>query len=95
MAVLKKNAGEATVGSEGIADKSVYISDVHIDKNGQTWKKRAVWFRQEHLGKLKVIAHFESTKMQDLIDQALEEFVTKKLENSVAIRKLVKDKGTE
>lgn len=70
-------------------DKSIYVSDVRIDRNGVPWKKKSYWFRQEHLGKLKAIAHFEGKTSQELIVRALQEFVAKNWDNSVAMKKIV------
>lgn len=78
----------------GTEDKSIYVSDVKIDRNGESWKKKSYWFRQEHLGKLKAISHFKGKTSQELIVQALEEYVKKNWDNSVAMKKMV-SKATE
>jgi hypothetical protein len=86
--IREKNGKQDTQG--GVVDNSIYAADVKIDKTGVSWKKKTFWFRQEHLGKLKVIAHFENTTISELIDTALVEFVREKMDSSMAIKKLVK-----
>jgi len=77
-------------------DESIYQSNEKIDRNGETWEKKAVWFRKEYLGKLKVIAHFEDTKTDVIVDRALRDYFAEHWDKSQAVRKLVKqsaDKG--
>ena len=62
---------------DSVPERSIYFSDERIDREGNTWKRRSFWFRQEHLGKLKVIAHFQKKKTQVLIDRALRDFIEK------------------
>ena len=71
-------------------DETIYVSDEKIDRAGVSWKKKSFWFRQEYLGKLKVIAHFEGKSTEQLINSALKEFVKDKMDSSVAVSKLVK-----
>jgi len=89
MQILRpKDKAEKTSESAEI-EKSVCVSDAKIDKQGQAWKKKSVWFRQELLGKLKVVAHFEGKTIEQLMDDGLDQFVSDKFENSVAMRKMI------
>ena len=93
MAVIKQPTIVKKDGKPETVEKSVYTGNVRIDREGKTWQKKGVWLREEHLGKLKVIAHFENSPIDKLIDRALETFVSGKLDNSIAIRKLVTSEG--
>ncbi|MCP4567807.1 MAG: hypothetical protein GY841_09545 [FCB group bacterium] len=92
MAVLKQPTIKQKSGAPEKVEKSIYATNVRIDREGNPWQKKGVWLREEHLGKLKVIAHFEKTTTQNLIDMALGEFIKDKLDNSMAVRKLVENK---
>lgn len=72
------------------SEKSIFVSDARIDRAGNEWKRKTIWLRQEHLGKLKVIAHFHGTKSEALIDQALADYVKANYDNSMAMKKMVK-----
>lgn len=87
MKLLKRDKSKKSESKP--VDKSVYASNVRIDKSGVQWKKESYWLKQELLGKLKVVAHFENTTIPKLVHQALEEYVINKFEGSVAIRKLI------
>jgi len=88
MGIIKK-ADQKTAAPE-TAEKSIYISNVKIDRSGDGWSKKALWVRQEHLGKLKAIAHFEGKEVDDLIDTALHDYIEQKWDNSMAVKKLVR-----
>jgi len=70
-------------------DRSVYVSNSKIDKEGQAWTRKSIWFRQDHLNKLKVIAHFERKTTQLLVDRALGEFISRTWDDTMARQKLV------
>ncbi|MBU0983057.1 MAG: hypothetical protein KKA42_04255 [candidate division Zixibacteria bacterium] len=89
MAVLrsaKKRPAGPVVDS---SDRSVVVSDARIDRNGVGWKRKSYWLRQEHLGKLRALAHFEGMTTETLIDRALGEFLTSNWDNSRAMRRVV------
>ncbi len=75
--------------TQAALEKSIYTTDAKVDKAGQSWKKKTVWIRQEHLSKLKMIGHFENKKTQQLLDEALSDYIANKWDNSMAMRKLV------
>ena len=70
-------------------DNSMYASQTKISKAGTAWKQKTVWFRKEHLNKLKVIAHFEDTTTDQLIDRAVGEFIAQTFDKSGALHKIV------
>ena len=70
-------------------DKSMYASQTIISKGGKAWKQKTVWFRKAHLNKLKVIAHFEDSTTDQLIDRILGEFIAQTFDKSSALRKIV------
>ncbi len=69
--------------------KSVFFSNQRIDKQGRSWKKKSFWIRQEHLGKLKVMAHFKGKDIQVLLDRALKEYIAREYDESAAMKKMV------
>ncbi len=71
------------------ADKSIYVSNVKVDKKGCGWEKKSFWFRQEHLSKLNAISHFEKKSIQKVIDEALTEYIKKTWDNTKAMKKMV------
>ena len=89
MGILKKAMGINDKSDEEILDNSIYVSNEKVDKTGNSWRKKSFWFRQEHLGKLKVISHFEGKPPEKLIDEALAYYIRDKLDNSPAVKKLV------
>jgi len=89
MGYFGKSSRKNDDGPVGV-DKSIYVSDSRIDKSGQAWKRKTLWIRQEYLTKLKAIAHFENKTTQLLMDQALEEYVSRRWDNSRAMKRLVK-----
>lgn len=93
MGILKKAMGIKDESDEEILDKSIYISNEKVDKAGNSWRKKSFWFRAEHLGKLKVISHFEGKTAEKLIDLALASYIRDKLDNSQAVKKLVAKKA--
>ncbi|UCD17558.1 MAG: hypothetical protein JSV44_01240 [Candidatus Zixiibacteriota bacterium] len=76
------------------ADRSIYVSNVRIDRSGRGWTRKSIWIRQEHLGKLKAIAHFEGKESENLIDEALTEYISKRWDNSIAVKKLVQQSAS-
>jgi hypothetical protein len=78
---------------ESAAAESVYFSQERIDRDGNAWRHRGFWFRQVHLGKLKVIAHFQKKKTQVLIDQAVQEFIDRHWDETGAVENMVKQTG--
>ncbi len=70
-------------------DKSVYVSDARIDRAGNGWKRKSLWIRQEHLGKLKALGHFEGKTVPELLDRALSEFLAKEWDDSRAMKLVV------
>ncbi len=89
MGFIKK--GQKAKEDSAIApiDRSVMISNARIDRAGNEWKRKSLWVRQEYLGKLKVMAHFQETKTEALLDRALGEFIQKNFDNSMAMKKMV------
>lgn len=73
------------------SDKSIYVSNVKIDKKGQGWEKKTFWFRQDYLAKLKGVAHFEKKSMQLVIDEAIGDYIKKTWDNTRAMKKMVSD----
>ncbi len=71
------------------SEKSVYVKDVRIDKAGKTWQRKAVWIREEYLGKLKVIAHFEDKPVQEIVDRALGFYLSEKWDKTGAMKKMI------
>jgi len=71
------------------SEKSVYVKDVRIDSGGKTWQRKAVWIREEYLGKLKVLSHFEGKPVQEIIDTAIGFYLTEKWDKTGAMKKLV------
>lgn len=95
MGMFKKAMGTEGKSDEEMLDKTIYVSNEKIDKAGVSWKKKSFWFRQEYLGKLKVIAHFEGKTTEQLVNLALKEYVKDKMDNSMAVRKLVKKSSSK
>jgi len=69
-------------------DGSVIVSRARIDRAGNEWQRKSFWVRQEHLGKLRVLAHFRETKTEVLLDRALNEFISRNFDNSMAIKRM-------
>jgi hypothetical protein len=96
MGILKRDSGKKGQLENDDSEKSIHVSNVKIDRNGQAWKYKTVWFRQEYLDKLKVMCHFEKKNEQQLIDIALEDFIRRRWNSSSAMKKMVEqstDKG--
>lgn len=91
MGILGNKKDQQTSDSADQADRSIIISDVRIDRTGTEWKRKSLWFRQEHLGKLKVLAHFQDTKIEALLDKAIDDYLKKNFDNSMAMKKMVKN----
>ena len=89
MAIIKSSQVKQDQPAEGAPEKSIYVSDSKIDKDGEAWTRKSVWLRQEHLNKLKVIAHFQNKNMEQLLDGALSDFVNRIWDNTMAREKLV------
>jgi len=90
MGIFESNKDKKNDDAADQSDRSIMVSDVRIDRAGNEWKRKSLWFRQEHLGKLKVMAHFHGTKIEALIDQALDDYLKRNYDNSMAMRKMVK-----
>lgn len=90
MAILRKTNKEEKKSNADALEQSIYSSDARVDRSGQSWGKKSVWIRQEHLSKLKMIGHFENKKTQQLLDEALTHYLAAKWDNSMAMRKMVK-----
>lgn len=90
MGILKAKTGNSEKSNQSDQDKSMYISDSKIDRNGVAWKKKRLWIREEHLGKLKVIGHFKQKKTNELVDKAISQYIAQSWDNSMAIEKMVK-----
>ncbi|MEE9441528.1 MAG: hypothetical protein V3V99_02530 [candidate division Zixibacteria bacterium] len=88
MGIIKQEEFEKNKSAP--VDKTMYIADEKIDRKGQAWKKKSIWLRKEHLGKLEVISHFEKKPVQKLIDMAISEYLGNKWDNSMALKKMVK-----
>jgi len=71
------------------SEKSIIVSDARIDRVGNEWKRKNLWIKQEHLGKLKVMAHFQDTKIEALLDKAIDDYIKKNFDNSMAMKKMV------
>jgi hypothetical protein len=71
------------------SEKSIIVSNARIDRAGNEWKRKPLWLRQKHLGKLKVMAHFHGSKLEALIDQALDDYIKAKYDNSMAMKEMV------
>ncbi len=76
-------------------EKSIYVQDVRIDKKGVSWQRKALWIREEHLGKLKVIAHFGDKSLQDVLDCAIGTYIEEHWSKTGALEKLVKESPTK
>lgn len=86
---MKWGKGKKQDNSEVQIDRSVCVSNARIDRNGVEWQKKSLWLRGEYLGKLKVMAHFQDTKMETLVNKALGEYLAKNFDNSMAMKKMV------
>ena len=91
MAIIKGSQVKQDQPAEDAPEQSIYVSNSKIDKDGEGWTKQAVWLRQEHCNKLKVIAHFQNKSIEQLLDGALGDFVNRIWDNTMAREKLVGD----
>ncbi|MDH3890043.1 MAG: trafficking protein particle complex II-specific subunit 120 [candidate division Zixibacteria bacterium] len=91
MAIIKGSQLKSDQPTDGTPEQSIYVSNSKIDKEGEAWTRQAVWLRQEHLNKLKVIAHFQNKTIEQLLDGALGDFVNRIWDNTMAREKLVGD----
>lgn len=89
MAIIKGSQVKMDQPEEGAPEKSIYVSDSKIDKDGEGWTRKTVWLRQEHFNKLKVIAHFQKKNLEQLLDGALGDFVNRIWDNTMARERLV------
>jgi hypothetical protein len=89
MAIIKGSQTKQDQPAESTPEESIYVSNTKIDKDGETWTRNAVWLRQEHLNKLKVIAHFQNKSIELLIDGALDDYCNRIWDNTMAREKLV------
>ena len=90
MGIFGNKKDKKTTDSNEQSERSIMVSDARIDRSGGEWRRKSLWIRQEHLGKLKVMAYFHSTKTEALLDQALEDYLKKNYDNSMAMKKMVK-----
>lgn len=88
---MKDDKGKKSDATVEPSEKSIIVSNVRIDRAGNEWKRTPIWLRQEHLGKLKVMAHFHNTKLEALIDKALNDYVKANYDNSLALKKTVEE----
>lgn len=93
MGVIKREQVTPSNQADEKPEKSLYVSDERIDRKGNAWKKQTVFIRNEHLGKIKVIAHFQKKTIQDIIDIALKEYFQKHFDNSEAMQEMIKKSG--
>ncbi|HOP07092.1 MAG TPA: hypothetical protein PLF13_07370 [candidate division Zixibacteria bacterium] len=75
--------------TEVMPEKSILVSNAKIDRDGVGWERKPIWLRQELLGKLKVVSHFEGKTIHQLIDEALGAYVQEKWDNTQARKKMV------
>ena len=86
MGIFGSKKDQQTGDSANQADKTIMVSDVRIDRAGTEWKRKNLWVKQEHLGKLKVMAHFQDTKIEALLDKAIDDYIKKNFDNSMAMK---------
>ena len=89
MAIIKGSQVKMDQPAEGTPERSIYVSNSKIDKDGEGWTRKTVWLRQEHFNKLKVIAHFQNKSLEQLLDGALGDFVNRIWDNTMAREKLL------
>lgn len=89
MAIIKGTPVKPDQPAGNTSEESIYVSNSKIDKDGEAWTRNAVWLRQEHLNKLKVIAHFQNKSVEQLIDGALNDYCNRVWDNTMAREKLV------
>ena len=89
MTIIKGSPVKPDQPAEGPSEASIYVSNSKIDKDGEAWTRGTIWLRQEHLNKLKVIAHFQDKSVELLIDGALNDYVNRIWDNTMAREKLV------
>lgn len=93
MGVLKREQVTPQKQESQKPEKSLYISDERVDREGNAWKKQTVFIRNEHLGKMKVMGHFKKKSVQDIIDSALNEYFKKHFDDSAAMQEMIKKSG--
>ena len=89
MSIFGSKKEQKSCDSVDQADRSIMVSDARIDSAGTEWKRKHLWLKQEHLGKLKVMAHFQDTKIEALLDKAIEDYLKKNFDNSMAMENMV------
>ena len=90
MGIFESKKEQKTNESIDQSENSIIVSDARIDRAGNEWKRKNLWIKQEHLGKLKVMAHFQETKIEALLDKAINDYLKKNFDNSMAMKKMVK-----
>ena len=89
MGIFENKKEQKTSEAADQSEKSIIVSDARIDRVGNEWKRKNLWIKQEHLGKLKVMAHFQDTKIEALLDKAIDDYIKKNFDNSMAMKKMV------
>ena len=89
MAIISKPREKKTNANAKTPEKSIRMTRSKIDRDGTAWSRKVIWCRQEHLGKLKVISHFQGKPIQELIDTSIEEFISRIWDCTIARKKLV------
>ncbi|UCC43155.1 MAG: hypothetical protein JSU65_08365 [Candidatus Zixiibacteriota bacterium] len=90
MGFLKWGSDSKEKSQDTPPQKSIYFSNRRIDRQGRAWKRKSFWFREVYLGKLKVMAHFQDTDIQVLIDRAIGAYIAAEWDRSGAVEKMVK-----
>jgi predicted metal-dependent phosphoesterase TrpH len=93
MGIIKQEDIAKKATDQANPENSLYVADEKVDRNGNAWKKKQIWIRSEHLGKMKVLAHFEKKTTQVIIDQALEDYFRAHFDDSMAMKKMIKKSG--
>jgi len=91
MGIIKKEDRENKSSQSSGIDKSMYVSNIKIDRNGKTWRKKQIWVREEFLGKLQIMNHFNDKKTKQMVDEALDDYLKKNWDDSMAARKMVEN----
>ncbi|MEZ5358822.1 MAG: hypothetical protein R3F48_08300 [Candidatus Zixiibacteriota bacterium] len=95
MGVLKREQVMPQKQTEQKPDKSLYISDERVDREGHAWKKQSIFIRNEHLGKMKVMSHFSKKSVQDIVDSALADYLKNHFDDSAAMQEMIKKSGNK
>ena len=93
MGIIKQSQAAPKEQNMNDTDQSMIVADEKIDRDGNSWKREGVWIRSEHLGKMKVIGHFEKQSIQQIIDAALTQYIRANWDDSMAMKKMMKRSG--